>query len=109
MAAMCQNWEMRLAQNALMLYKAIWTNRNSVLHGKSWKESKEKLQEWVIDAVTNIYKHPPKLHPRFKKIRSVPLEKRLRNNTASLQQWLARIAHQRKISDSLFSKIMQLN
>ena len=55
MAAMCQNWEMRLVQNALMLCKAIWTNRYSVLHGKSWKESKEKLREWVIDAVTNIY------------------------------------------------------
>jgi|NOAtaT_6_FD_contig_21_2130209_length_531_multi_3_in_0_out_0_2 ABC-type sulfate/molybdate transport systems ATPase subunit len=31
------------------------------------------------------------------------LEKRLRNTTTNLQQWLAKIEHQEKISESLFS------
>jgi hypothetical protein len=82
MAAMCQNWEMRLVQNALMLYKAIWTNRYSVLHGKSWKESKEKLREWVIDAVTNIYN----IHQNYTRVLKRLGLFHLKNDYATIEQ-----------------------
>jgi hypothetical protein len=54
--SLCQNWEIRMVQNALTLYQSIWTNRNTFLHGNSWKESKEKLRERVIDAVLSFQK-----------------------------------------------------
>jgi hypothetical protein len=40
---------------------------------------------------------------RFRKIQSVALDKRLCNTTANLQQWLAKIDDQKKVSESLFS------
>jgi len=102
-ASICQNWDARLIQSVLRLYQSLWFNRNTCLHGKSWKESKEKLRQRVINAVIKIYNHPPKLHSRFRKVLSVPLDRRLRATTTSLQQWLAKIEHQKKISESLFS------
>jgi hypothetical protein len=67
-ASICQNWDVRMVQNRLSLYQSLWMNRNTFLHGNSWKESKEKLHQQVVDAVIKIYNHPPKLHSRLRKI-----------------------------------------
>jgi trimethylamine:corrinoid methyltransferase-like protein len=66
-------------------------------------KSKQKLWEWVVDNVTDIYESPLKLHPHFQKIHSTSLEICIRQSTTPLQQWIARIAHQVKASESLFA------
>ncbi len=101
MAATISHWDTSLVRLTLMLYKNLWADRNSFLHGSTRLDSKLKLREKVIADVTNINQSPPKLHSRFPKVLSIPLDVRLRRSPTSLQQWMVRVAHQIKVSKAL--------
>jgi hypothetical protein len=96
-----QQWDTKLVACLLTLYRSLWDDRNTYIHGKTWQDSKKKLRERVIEQVISIHRSPPKLHPRFPRINSVPLGIHLRRSTALLQQWIERIAHQSKVSAAL--------
>ena len=64
-----------------------------IFMGRLGRTQKKKLRERVIEQVISIYRSPPKLHPRFPRINSVPLGIRLRQSMTLLQQWIERIAN----------------
>jgi hypothetical protein len=101
--ATVQHWDCALVRSLLNLYKAIWDDRNTHLHGFTKEEAQMKLRERVIKNVTDIYNSPPKSHDRFPKVDSIPLQSRLRQNTTSLQKWMVQIKHQEKVSECLFT------
>jgi hypothetical protein len=97
-----QNWDNQLVTSLLSLHKQICDNRNSVLHGTTWLDSKQKLCTRIIEEVKLIYdRPPPKLHSRFQKVSRMPLKDRLNHNTGYLQHWISRVKHQQKVSQSL--------
>jgi hypothetical protein len=67
------SWETMLMRNLLQLYKGLWDDENSCLHGLTWQDSKHTLSERVICQVEYIYKYLPTLHPHFSIIDSIPL------------------------------------
>jgi hypothetical protein len=75
--ATIQKWDTSLVCLLINLYKSLWDDRNSFLHGRTWQELRQKLRERVVDHVKSIYKSPPKLHPCFQKIHLIPLESRI--------------------------------
>jgi hypothetical protein len=76
-----QLWDQKLVEGSLKLIQSIWTTRNIFLHGTNKLEANQKLRERVLDRVQGIYKNPPKLNKHFKKIHSIPLQKRLQLDT----------------------------
>jgi hypothetical protein len=89
--------------NLIQLYKSLWDDRNYFVHDHSCQDSKWKLCERVISIIESIYKSPSKLHSRFQKIHSIPLATQISRSTNSMQQWIAKITHQSKVSESLFA------
>ena len=98
-----QHWDFTLVRSLLKLYTSIWDDRNAHIHGFTKEEAQTKLRERVIKNVMDIYNFPPKLHTRFPKVDSVPLQIRLRQSTTSLQRWMVQLKHQAKVSESLFT------
>jgi hypothetical protein len=82
-------WDMQLVAESITLSQHIWADRNSHIHGASQTESRQLLRERVMEQVRHIYKHPPRLYPRFKPINNIPLKLRLSRATTNLQCWHA--------------------
>jgi hypothetical protein len=72
-SSLTQIWDQKLIEGALTLTHSIWTTRNIFLHGSNKMEAKQKLCQRVLDQVQEIYRSPPKLHKRFRKIYSIPI------------------------------------
>jgi hypothetical protein len=53
--ATVQQWDTKLVACLLTLYRSLWDNRNTHIHGKTWQESKKKLRERVIEQVISLY------------------------------------------------------
>jgi hypothetical protein len=79
-------WDNYLTELSLSLYKGIWTTRNNSIHGSTKAEASLLQRQRVIREVHSIYANPPSLAKRFPKIRSVPLNQRLKKNTGHLQR-----------------------
>jgi hypothetical protein len=72
------------------------------------KEQHQKLRQQTLDKVKNIYKENVKLAPRYQAINAIPLENRLHHTTQRLQQWIARIEHQKTMTDYIGNDALQL-
>jgi hypothetical protein len=92
-------WANTLTGAALDLHKAIWANRNTLVHGNNLKESQERLRAKIIAQVTELYQNPPVLAHRYQKIISIPLTTRLLKPTKELIDWMERIKHQIKVTE----------
>jgi hypothetical protein len=53
------DWDKRLVSKAINIYKAIWDDRNTYLHGNSKKEAASKLRQQICDRVILVYKQNP--------------------------------------------------
>jgi hypothetical protein len=90
------NWDVKLVDAAISLYKGIWETCNKHIHGNS-KEESTKLQWMKIqDQVLHLYRHPPRLASRYSSIRKIPLQDRLKKSTTHLKHRISRIQHQAK-------------
>jgi hypothetical protein len=69
------------------------------MHGKTFKESQERLRAKITQQVTQLYHNPPKLAQRYHKITTIPLKDRLLPLTKDLMDWLDRIKHQQKMTE----------
>jgi hypothetical protein len=98
-------WDIDVTALAIDLLRKLWEDRNVYVHGKTIQEANEKLRARVHATVVQLYTKPPKLAPRYQKISTVSLEQRLQKPTKELQDWLARIAHQRCITELLNASI----
>ncbi len=58
----------------------------------------------VTQQVANIYKNPPSLAKRYQAVMEMPLESRLRQSTQNLQNWIALIRHQQKVTILMAAK-----
>jgi hypothetical protein len=62
----------------LNINKAIWTDRNTFMHGKTTIEAHQKARQAVLKKVKEIYQQHPKLAKRYPDIKQIPLEERLK-------------------------------
>jgi hypothetical protein len=69
-------------------------------------ESHKKAREAIIQRVKEMYQEPPKLAARNHAISQIPIEVRLRQSTAKLKDWLARVTHQIKVMYTLHNQIL---
>jgi hypothetical protein len=53
-----------------------------------------------------MYREPPKLAARYHAISQIPIDVQLRQSTAKLKDWLARITHQIKVTYALYNQIL---
>ena len=83
----------------------IWEDRNIFIHGTNTAEAVKKLRTRVEQQVTKLYQNPLKLAARYPQITEVSLETRLRRSTKDLQDWLARIYHQQKVTNFINSAL----
>jgi hypothetical protein len=97
------NWDKILVEGPIKVSKQILSDRNTHLHGSSKLETEHKLREWILQQVSQVYAHPPRLQKHFSKIKIIPLLDRLKHSTTNLQLWLARINHQTYVSNILHS------
>jgi hypothetical protein len=100
-----QRWSSVISTFTLDLYKQIWEDRNTFIHGTTSAEAAKKLRHKVEKQVMHLYQHPPKLATRYPQITEISLETRLRRSTKDLQDWMARIRHQQKVSDFINSTL----
>jgi hypothetical protein len=96
-------WDIFITKNTLDLHRLIWEDRNLYVHGATIRETQEKARAAVIRRITALYNNPPRLASRYHQIHDVPLEYRLRRTTKELQDWMARIQHQIKVTDFINS------
>jgi len=75
-----QNWDHRLITLLITLYKSPWDDCNKHLHGTTWEEAKSKQHQRVIGDVQQIYSYPPRLHPRYPKVMTMPFTIQIRYN-----------------------------
>jgi hypothetical protein len=94
-------WNITLIHSLLNLHIKIWSDRNTHIHGASLKENHQKLRQRTLEQVKNIYDENAKLAPRYQAIKTISLETRLRHTTQRLQQWIARIEHQKIMTEYL--------
>jgi hypothetical protein len=98
------NWDVKLVDAAISLYKGIRETRNEHIQVNS-KEESAKLQRMKIqDQVLHLYRHPPRLASRYSSIRKIPLQDRLKKSTTHLKHRISRIQHKAKVSDLLRTK-----
>jgi hypothetical protein len=94
-------WDIFITKTTLDLHRLIWEDRNLYVHGATIRENQEKARAAVIRNITALYNNLPRLASRYHQIHDVPLEYRLRRTTKELQDWMARIQHQIKVTDFL--------
>jgi hypothetical protein len=99
-----QLWDQKLVEESLNLYQFIWTTRNIFLHGTTKLEAEAKLRDRVLEQVNDIYKNPPKLHKRFRKINSIPLPQHLKFDTLHLQRWIQCLKPQSEVSKLILAR-----
>jgi hypothetical protein len=97
------DWDCQLILAIFCLYKGIWDNRNSFLHGSSREDSRQKLRDRLIDQVKELYNNLPKLATRYPPIRFLPFDQRINNCNLHLSRWLSQIRHQILVSQTLRS------
>jgi len=96
------SWSIKLVEGAIDLYRKIWSDRNSFVHGTTRQESRVKLRDQIISRMLKqIYLNPPKLHKRFPWITNIPLQVRLQRNTTNLHRWLSQLQHQIRVTKFL--------
>jgi hypothetical protein len=88
------SWSVKMVEGAIDLYRKIWSDHNSFIHGATSQESQVKLRDQILSRVRQIYPNPPKLHKRFSRVTNIPLQVQLQRNTTNFQRWLSRIQHQ---------------
>jgi hypothetical protein len=98
------NWDVKLVEHAIGLYKGIWEERNKHIHGNTRGKSQKLQQQKVQDQVTRIYQNPPGLASRFPSIKKAPLKDHLNKSTTHLKHWISRINHQVNVSNHLQSQ-----
>jgi hypothetical protein len=94
-------WNITLIRSLLNLHIKILSDRNTHIHGTSLKGNYQKLRQHTLEQVKNIYNKNAKLAPRYQAINTIPLETRLRHTTQRLQQLIARIEHQKTMTEYL--------
>lgn len=96
-------WNITLIRSLRNLHMKIWSDRNTHIYGTSLKENYQKLRQRTLEQVKNIYNKNAKLAPRYQAIKTIPLETRLCHTTQRLQQWIARIKHQKTMTEYLMA------
>jgi len=78
----------------------LWRFRNSEVHGKTLSEKLEKERSIRVHSrVRKLYESAPSLLQRYKAIKAVPLEERLKQPTFVLQLWLRQVARQVQVTN----------
>ncbi len=98
-----KNWGNSITQIAIDLHKAIWSDRNTFVHGKDETERIQKARLAIEERIRCLYSNPPKLASRYHPITQISLHDRLRRSNTYLKQWLSRIEHQIQVSHFLSS------
>jgi hypothetical protein len=94
-------WNTVFIRSLIHLHKQIWSDRNVHVHGKSIKETHQKLRQRVIEQVKTLYEENFKFSSRYQAITAIPLDKRLRHTTQRLLEWIAKIGHQKSMTEYL--------
>jgi hypothetical protein len=99
-----QPWDFSFIALTLSLYKDIWNDQNSHLHGSNQTEAAQLPRQRVIQAVEHLYAHPPRLDKCFPNIRLIPINQGLRKSTTHLKRWLSHVEQQKRVSKALLEQ-----
>ncbi len=91
-------WNIRFVRGILNLHRQIWEARNKQTHGNMIQENHQKPRRRILGKVKELYTETPLLAPLYPAIREIPIDCRLRCPTRHLQEWIARIEHQKAMS-----------
>jgi hypothetical protein len=96
----CAPWNIVFIRSLISLHQKIWTDRNTHVHvhGTSIKEHQQKLRQRVLEKIKSIYNENCQLAPRYQAINTIPIENRQRQTTQRLQEWIAKIEHQKSMT-----------
>jgi hypothetical protein len=96
--------EHKLIGTFINLHRKIWEERNHFIHGETIAEQRLKARERITLQVAAVYKNPPKLARRYQAITEIPIETRMKQSTQNLQNWIALIKHQQKVTTLMAAK-----
>jgi hypothetical protein len=91
-------------ENLLRGYiSSYWLKAQSAF--PSTNSSTSKRAQRTIEQVKAIYSENPTLAPRYTAVKAVSLDMRLRRTTKNMQEWIARIEHQKMITSYIAATI----
>lgn len=91
-------WAINLVSATIGMYKAIWADGDTHIHGTNWLEAQKLLRDRLIRRVPLIYAHPPKMDKPFQRVQKMPLQDHVWRSNLYLQRWLSRIEHQERVT-----------